>query len=545
MLSDKQISQNPTQPQKINTQQIISPEAYDELVTIVNFDNWFPIISYGSLILLTLGWSIFGEIPVKVSGRAVLIYPDKVVNVESSITGKIENIQVKPGDCIKAGQVLAVIDSSEIKQKLKQEQFKLQQLSTQHKQLTNLENRRTQIENNLFKQQQVLKYKNIKDGETIIPILNDSKVATIKYKKSSIKQKIRDILKITPELKNKELQELVKQRNSLVKQIRDSKKINPILKDRFKKRSLLFKQGALSKDQVLQSEQEYLQNSQKISELQANLQGLEVTKTKIKQKHQDSLNQIQVYQTELKELELQEIEMKRKNEESLMNVSQIKSELQELEIRQKNLIIENEKLFSNRQNQIHQTRNNIDNLTKEYNTTRELKSEADGCLLEITASPGGILQKGQRFGSMEIKGNHDKIATVSYFSVGDGKKIKPGMKVQVTPDTVSRQRFGGIVGKITEVSPFPITKSAASRVVGNSEIIEYLTQGSSQNTALIQVKAKLITDTSTFSGYKWSSSKGPQLKVTTGTTAAVQAVVEKRRPITYVLPILKEWSGVN
>jgi HlyD family secretion protein len=56
--------------------------------------------------------------------------------------------------------------------------------------------------------------------------------------------------------------------------------------------------------------------------------------------------------------------------------------------------------------------------------------------------------------------------------------------------------------------------------------------------------AQLKIDPKTFSGYKWSSSNGPKLTISTGTTTTVRVTVEERSPITFVLPILKEWSGI-
>jgi len=53
---------------------------------------------------------------------------------------------------------------------------------------------------------------------------------------------------------------------------------------------------------------------------------------------------------------------------------------------------------------------------------------------------------------------------ITYFSVGDGKKIKPGMTLQITPQTVKRERFGGIVGTVKDISTFPITQAAARRL---------------------------------------------------------------------------------
>ncbi len=61
----------------------------------------------------------------------------------------------------------------------------------------------------------------------------------------------------------------------------------------------------------------------------------------------------------------------------------------------------------------------------------------------------------------------------------------------------------------------------------------------------IEAMAKLELDSKTFSGYQWSSSKGPQLEITTGTTTTVRVTVEQRAPITFVLPILREWSGIE
>lgn len=131
---------------------------------------------------------------------------------------------------------------------------------------------------------------------------------------------------------------------------------------------------------------------------------------------------------------------------------------------------------------------------------------------------------------------------MTYFTVGDGKKIQPGMTIQITPQTIKRERFGGIVGKITTVSAFPISKEAAANVVGNPDVVAGL--ASDKKEGLMQVFADLKLDSTTFTGYKWSSSQGPQLKVSSGTTTTVRVKVEERAPITFILPILRSSSGI-
>ena len=103
-------------------------------------------------------------------------------------------------------------------------------------------------------------------------------------------------------------------------------------------------------------------------------------------------------------------------------------------------------------------------------------------------------------------------------------------------------RFGGIVGTVTQVSAFPIAKEAAINTIGNAEVVEGLVADNKEG--LIQVVATLEPDDQTYSGYEWSSSAGPQLKISSGTTTTARVTVEERAPITFVLPILRSLSGI-
>lgn len=116
------------------------------------------------------------------------------------------------------------------------------------------------------------------------------------------------------------------------------------------------------------------------------------------------------------------------------------------------------------------------------------------------------------------------------------------MTLQITPQTVKRERFGGILGNVTTVSAFPITKEAAASVVGNPEVVAGLV--SEKQEGLMQVFGDLELDSKTFTGFKWSSSTGPRLKISSGTTTVVRVKVEERAPITFVLPILRSTSGI-
>jgi hypothetical protein len=152
--------------------------------------------------------------------------------------------------------------------------------------------------------------------------------------------------------------------------------------------------------------------------------------------------------------------------------------------------------------------------------------------IPITVSGRGILIQPQKKGQPIAS---DRLINVAYFKIGDGKRIQPGMKVTIAPDTVKRERFGDILGSVTSVSPFPVTEQSAGALIGNIELATALISHSGQ----MQVITELNLDPSTFSGYEWSSAKrSPHQKLSPGTTTSVRVTLEEKAPISFVLPIL-------
>jgi HlyD family secretion protein len=221
-------------------------------------------------------------------------------------------------------------------------------------------------------------------------------------------------------------------------------------------------------------------------------------------------------------------------------LEQINSQLKQLETRFAVMGKENLESSTTRENQILDVRSRIAMSELQLSRSGDIVSQYAGQVSEIFAMVGEVLPAGGRLLSLDIEVPATPPLSLSYFPIMDGKKIQPGMDVQITPDTVQRQRFGGIVGKVTSVSALPVTREGANHTIGNPELV----QGMMGEGAFIEVTAQLTTDPSTFSGYRWSSSKGPQLKMSSGLTTMSRVTVERRAPITYLFPILREASGV-
>jgi HlyD family secretion protein len=221
-------------------------------------------------------------------------------------------------------------------------------------------------------------------------------------------------------------------------------------------------------------------------------------------------------------------------------LGQIDAQLQQIETRSATLARQILEESLARRNEIDQIRRTVE--LDEFQTRQDgnIRSQYAGRVSEVMAAAGQVMPAGGRLLTLEVEDAGVGLLSISYFPVRDGKRIHPGMRLQVTPDTVERERFGGILGTVVAVSPVAITKEGATRTIGNAEVVQSLIPEG----GYIEVRAMLDPDTSTASGYRWSSSRGPDMKVTAGLTHATRVTIEGRAPVTYLLPVMREMSGV-
>lgn len=283
------------------------------------------------------------------------------------------------------------------------------------------------------------------------------------------------------------------QRNDLHKRLRDAQARTSLLKQRFENRARLEALGLLPKisDERLQAEHAYLENQDTIADLQAKL-------------------------------------------------TQLDSAMKQLDSQAKQLALQNLETSTARKNALQELRGRIALLEVQLAEHSRIVSQHSGRMLELTVHAGQVLQVGQRLGSVAVEEPASKLVGLLYLPIKAGKKVAPGMTVQVAPDTVARERFGSILGTVTAVSAFPVTREGMARLLGNADLVAALAnQGPT-----LEVTTELTRDAATVSGYRWSSSAGPALRLTAGTTMTGRVVVEQRTPITYLLPFLRDSSGL-
>jgi len=77
-------------------------------------------------------------------------------------------------------------------------------------------------------------------------------------------------------------------------------------------------------------------------------------------------------------------------------------------------------------------------------------------------------------------------------------------------------------------------------VLGNDQLAKTFASAGPPFTA----RVTLEVDPNSVSGYRWTSRKGAQLPLSAGTLCSAEVTVKQRAPITLVIPLLRELTGI-
>ncbi|WP_089936584.1 biotin/lipoyl-binding protein [Candidatus Entotheonella palauensis] len=323
-------------------ERLASPEQLDHLMQVVKPKDWIVVVLFAVLATAVILWSLFGRLPTAVDGRGVLIRPRSIVEFQAPTTGQLVSLDVRVGDPVKAGQRLGTIDQADIRQRLQDEQHRLERRSIEL------------------------------------------------------------------------------QRADIRKQRRDAEAKTPLLQQRLASRQRLEALGMLPRlsDERLLAEQAHQENLDKIAALVA----------------QDQ---------------------------------QLQARLKQFETERKREVLEDLEDAASRQNEIQAVQSQIARYEGELERHGRIVSPHSGRILEITVHANQRVEAGMRLGSIERDVPGTSLVGLAYFPIKTGNKMVPGMTIHMAPDSVSRARFGSLVGTVRSVSSFPERLQATRLVIAH------------------------------------------------------------------------------
>jgi HlyD family secretion protein len=214
----------------------------------------------------------------------------------------------------------------------------------------------------------------------------------------------------------------------------------------------------------------------------------------------------------------------------------MRADIQQVAVGRFSATRENETALRQSELRMNETERQITLLTQRLEQDASVSSTHEGRVVEVRAMVGDVLAPGLPIVSLERTFAQGGLEALLYVESRSGKLVRPGMRVELAPSVARRERYGVLIGEVRAVDDFPATRRGMMRVLHNEELVQaFLTETQG---AAIAVRASLQPDRKTPSGYRWSSRRGPNLKLSSGTRCNAWLTTGEERPISLVLPIL-------
>ena len=101
-------------------QRLQSPEEFDQLLVVVDRKAWLILLTMAAICGGAVMWSVVGRIPVRVDGIGVLVNPGNVKALQSPASGQVTAVDVRVGQHVIKGDVIAHLDQPELRKELEQ-----------------------------------------------------------------------------------------------------------------------------------------------------------------------------------------------------------------------------------------------------------------------------------------------------------------------------------------------------------------------------------------------------------------------------------------
>lgn len=190
------------------------------------------------------------------------------------------------------------------------------------------------------------------------------------------------------------------------------------------------------------------------------------------------------------------------------------------------------------QDAVNDARRAASELETQIEVSSAVTAPGDGRVNEIKLTEGVVVATGQPVLGIESQGRH--LQAVVFIPTEHGKKVHPGMTARIAPSTVKKEEVGTLLGRVSDIASFPATRQGIAAVVQNETLVEdFVKKGAPYEAHLT------LTAADTPSGYGWSSGKGPDIDLTSGTTVDVTIAVKQQAPVSLILPLLRRATGIG
>ena len=175
----------------------------------------------------------------------------------------------------------------------------------------------------------------------------------------------------------------------------------------------------------------------------------------------------------------------------------------------------------------------------QQDVAEDIYSDYNGIIDEVMVDVGTMITAGTPICSVRITQNRDDLTGFLYIPLDKGKRVEPGMTIQLAPNGTDVSQSGSLIGVVRSVSQYPITIQGLQQHLGNVQLAQWILQ--TQNSSLMEVTFDLVKDSESESGYLWTSQVGEHKPITAGSFCTGSIIIERKPPIEKVFYKLSQW----
>lgn len=280
---------------------------------------------------------------------------------------------------------------------------------------------------------------------------------------------------------------------------------------------------------------------------QARLSNAEARRIAYGGKSRDAQQRLEAYQAQLKRQEkliatgalaVATLQQTREQIElAAQDLSNVEASLLEMEASGFASDAESRRLISSLDQEISKAQAERDQLAQTLTEFGKVQAVQAGTLVEWKVPSGTFIASGTPVAS--IATGDGGLEMRLFLPPASGKRVRPGMRVDIEISGLPREQWGTLTGRIRSVSDFPATREGMRAILQNDTLVSSFSGDGAPFTAVVT----LDPDTSAASGYRWVGGPGPGQVLSHGAIGKAKVTIEERAPIDFLVPILRKLTS--
>lgn len=166
-----------------------------------------------------------------------------------------------------------------------------------------------------------------------------------------------------------------------------------------------------------------------------------------------------------------------------------------------------------------------------------VRASGDGFIYRIDVEKGAGINKGDKILTIYPQQSWADDTVSVYVAYTDSHTIDIGQEVHITPAGLNSNEYGYMYGTVRDWASYVESKETMMNSFNSLDLANQLT---TDKGTVMRIEVELVKDPKTKSGYKWSTQKGGEEYLYNGDLVNCVIITDEKRPIDLFIPYLKD-----